>query len=303
MDLITFQSIIKKNELDKMYIFTGKDIGIMNVYIQKISEMKKLKIKRIDSYESIKQSLRMQSFFNDNTLYVIYNDKSIFNIDLEEIQSNDFLVFRFDKIDNRKKFFIKNEERIIIFNNMHENVLLSHCNKYIDKRYNNHILKLINYCDKDYSRLMNEIDKIKQLSNVLDITTGEALKYLLNGYIYKKPEDVIFILIDAIMKKDLSSFDLLKESLDSGEFILTIIKVLVNNAWALLAYKGCNLNIQKNTGLNYAQIKSCENWDNKWTVKKLLSLIRIIRFVEIGIKTGKVNDSQGIKYIILEALL
>lgn len=303
MDLITFQSIIKKNELDKMYIFTGKDIGIMNVYIQKISEMRKLKIKRIDSYESIKQSLKMQSFFNDNTLYVIYNDKSIFNIDLEEIQSNDFLVFRFDKIDNRKKFFIKNEERIIIFNNMHENVLLSHCNKYIDKRYNNHILKLINYCDKDYSRLMNEIDKIKQLSNVLDITTGEALKYLLNGYIYKKPEDVIFILIDAIMKRDLSSFDLLKESLDSGEFILTIIKVLVNNAWALLAYKGCNVNIQKNTGLNYAQIKSCENWNNKWTVKKLLSLIRIIRFVEIGIKTGKVNDSQGIKYIILEALL
>lgn len=303
MDLITFQSNIKNNELGKMYIFTGKDIGIMNVYIQKIAEIKKLKIKRIDNYESIKQSLKMQSLLGDNTLYVIYNDKDVLNIDLEKIQSNDFLIFRFDKIDNRKKFFIKNEEQIIIFNNMHEDVLLSHCNKYIDKRYNNQILKLINYCDKDYNRIMSEIDKIKQLSNVMNISTGEALKYLLNGYIYKKPEDVIFVLIDAIMKRDLNSFDLLKESLDSGEFILTIIKVLVNNAWALLSFKGCNVNIQKNTGLNYAQIKSCENWNNKWTVKKLLSLIKTIRFVEIGIKTGKVNDNQGIKYIVSEALL
>ena len=121
--------------------------------------------------------------------------------------------------------------------------------------------------------------------------------------IYKKPEDVIFSLVDSLMERDeINSYSLLKEALDGGEYILAIIKVLIVNIYALLSYKGTKMNIQKNTDLNYYQIKKCEQWTTVWKVKHLLKVLDVIRNVEIGIKTGKRKDNQGINLILAEIL-
>jgi len=305
MELIELQSNIKQNNINPFYIFSGYEIGVMNVYIRKIAELRKLKIKRIEEYETIKQSLKMKSLLGENYLYVIYNDKKATGGDIDKIKSGDIVIFRYDKIDNRKTFFIKYENETVYFNNMHEDVLLMYCQKYFSKKMVKYQKQLIQFCNKDYERIMSEINKITNLADILKISKDEALKRMLSErLIYKKPEDVIFSLVDSLMERDeINSYSLLKEALDGGEYILAIIKVLIVNIYALLSYKGTKMNIQKNTDLNYYQIKKCEQWTTVWKVKHLLKVLDVIRNVEIGIKTGKIEDNQGINLILTEILL
>lgn len=311
MSLIDLQKDIKNKSLKNIYIFSGEEIGVMNSYIERMAVFNELTVKRYDFFSEIEQQLKSKNLFGKKTLYYIYNDNELLKDD-KKIQSiidnklfiNGVLVLRYDKIDNRKKLFQAKKDEIIIFGKIHSDVLYAYMDGHFSLRTRAEQKLLLEYCNYDYTRIfVNEIDKIKRVAKIFDkqFDMDEALKYFIkNNMIYKQPQDVIFELVEAIMLNEKDNvYRLLKESLDSGEHVLTIIKVLINNLFNLLQYKGIKTDdIQKRTGLLYIQIEKCRLYSSYWNIHLILKCISVIREMEIKIKLGRVDINQALLYIL-----
>ena len=72
MNVMDLKTQIVKNELSNFYIFTGTEIGIMNIYLEEMSNKVNLPITRADSVSSIYTKCMGGSLFGDDVgFYVI----------------------------------------------------------------------------------------------------------------------------------------------------------------------------------------------------------------------------------------
>ena len=166
MDIIKLKEQIVKNELSNFYIFTGEEIGIMNIYLQQMSNKLNMAITRAESVASIYSKCTARSMFGNTTgFYVIRNatdfqkqEKVWENIE-KDIKKN-VIVLLYDKIDSRLKFGKFFKDKIVPFEKLQPNVLKSYIKKEIKLKEKN-IDKLAELCNGSYDLCMLEIDKIK----------------------------------------------------------------------------------------------------------------------------------------------
>lgn len=300
MNLLDLQNQIKDNTIGNFYIFTGEEIGIMKKYIAMMGEKRNLIIKRVDSYDEIEKEYNSKSLFGGNSLYVIYNDK---DIDKDEefinkikdgrLNKNNILILRYGNLDRRKKIFTELSNYIVSFNILNMNILLNYIQPYLPAADKYYLMLLIQRCNLDYDRIFNELNKIVILKELYNYTDNKILKIALSqGLIYNSQEDLIFDLIKLAMKKEAAAFYNKIEKVDS---YLLLISLIINNIFNLLSYKAIikitqdYKVIQNQSGLNYYQIKDCEEYNKYWQVKHLLKLVKVFRAAEMGIKLGKIE--------------
>lgn len=310
MTLLDLQNQIKSNNIGNFYIFSGNEIGIMNKYIKVIAEKSNLEINRVDSYKQIEKDLSGSSLFGKNSLYIIYNDKDIgkqedlIKATLEgKVSKNNKLILRFDNIDKRKKLFIDLSDYIVTFNSLDINILLNYIISYLPTADKYYLLRFIQMVGLDYDRLFNELDKILILKELYNYSDNKIMKIALScGLIYDSKEELIFDLVKLAMKKEAAAF---YNKIANTDSYLLLISLIVNNLFNILSYKAIIKNtddfkvIQKQSGLNYYQIKDCQEYHNLWQVKKLLRCIEIFRKAEKDIKLGKVEPKIAFEYCLL----
>ena len=132
MNLQELQKQIIDNKIDNLYIFLGEEIAIQKIYINKIAEIKNLEIQYIEEYKQIHNSLKVQDLFNTKKLYVILDDVDITKQEKvwEEINPNEnIIIFKYNNLDKRNKFYKQFENKIVEFNKLSDEVLI----KYIQK--------------------------------------------------------------------------------------------------------------------------------------------------------------------------
>ena len=172
MNLIDLQGQIKLRQLDNFYIFTGEEIAVQKIYINKIAEVCNLEIEYVENFKSIYKILNVNDIFNTKKLYVIIEDNDFiknekawkdlnFNSDNKNI-----LIFKFNNLDKRSKFYKNYENKLVEFNKLSNEILIKYIHKELPELSNNNCLKLINICDNNYNQLLLEIDKIKQYAIV-----------------------------------------------------------------------------------------------------------------------------------------
>ena len=76
-------SVLKKDLLDKklksFYVFTGEELALQDIYINKIAEISNLQIIRADALQDIYTKLISKSLFAEKPkIYVIRNDEIYF---------------------------------------------------------------------------------------------------------------------------------------------------------------------------------------------------------------------------------
>lgn len=167
MTIIELKDQIIKNNLSNFYIFTGTEIGIINIYLKQMSNKLGLPITRADSVLSIYGRCQGGSLFGDSTgFYVIRDDKDfmkqeqLFDTIKTSIRNN-IIVLLYDKIDSRLKFGKHFKDDIVPFEKLTPNVLKSYIKKEIPLSDKN-IETLMEVCGGSYDMCMLEIDKIKQ---------------------------------------------------------------------------------------------------------------------------------------------
>ena len=137
------------------------------------------------------------------------------------------------------------------------------------------------------------------------MTYDDAFQKLLDdGVLVEPPYDAIFDLVDAILDRKVNTvFDLLQQSYAVGEATMVMLTVLYNNAKAVLqiqSYDGNNLS--KATGLTGWQIKNAKPHVDKYTDEELMRMLKLIQKIEKGIKTGRIEESFSMEYLLIKVL-
>lgn len=312
MQLHELKEQLVKKKLQPLYIFTGEEVAIMNIYIDKIAKIVGSPAKRMDSVGSIFGKLQNQSFINKPSCYVIRDDKDYLaqdkiwdSLNTGAVQGKNTIILIYTNLDKRSKFYKQHNEMFTEFEKLIPEVLAKYIKKEIGLEAKRGV-KFAELCDCNYSRILLECDKLKHLSAArkCDIDTAYEIA-IKEKLIYSSPKDVIFELIDAICKREVSrSYDLLRELMSINENPLGVISLLYTNFRSLLLVQsaGAGEGITNRTGLTPWQVKLAKEKGNHYSIGELVKGIRTIRETEKGIKTGAIEQNMAIEFILASVL-
>ena len=301
MTVAELKAHIVSNSLNPVYVFVGQEIEVRNIYLNQIASLGYNTV-RAEELTDIYSNLKRQGMATKPNLYIIAecaellkDEKSwkVFNMPI----GKNMLVFTFTSLDKRVKFYKQYKDLIVEFEPLKPELLKKYIQKEIDLSDKN-CDKLIEICEGDYGRCRLEINKIKCFDSK---ATNSAFEHLLKaGVIYQPPKDAIFDFVDAVLNRDANrSFKLMRESYDSGEATLVMVSNLYNNFKSLLQVQSCkSRDIANATGLTGWQISNAKKYLNKYRTGELVNALHAIRNIEIGIKTGAIEEQIAIEYLL-----
>lgn len=313
MNVLDIKQQIKDADLRSYYIFTGDEIEVQRIYINKIAEVKGYAVMRVDSIADVWQDITSPSIFDDNRVYVVRDDKDL--LTNEKLQSQidngalagNILVHLLTSVDKRTKFYKQNTDRIVVFERLSTDVLKKYVGKHLSLN-NANCEQLIAICENDFSRILLEINKINWYECYYcdyDMSDDVAFEELVaEGVIYTPPQDAIFDLVDAILKRQVKRvYDLLEQCYAIGEANMVILSVLYNNAKQVLQVQSCeSSDISKSTGLTAFQVKCAKSKLNYYSIGELVYILRLIQKIQKGIITGEIDDNLSVEYLLVNIL-
>ncbi len=310
MNLQELQNQIKTNQLESNYIFIGEEIAIQKIYINKIAEVSNLEIQYVDNFKDIYNKLHQNDIFNAKKLYIILDDydfikeEKIWQIDNFSNINGNILVFKFNNLDKRSKYYKYFENKIVDFPKLPTEILSQYIQKDIPLN-NKNCQKLIEICNNSYNQILLEIDKIKNVNDPRLNDYNDIFEYLDNSEAFHKEiSDITFEFVEKVLKRDIHNIYRLQKQLQQiGESNIKLLSLLYTNFKTILLIQSCkSSDICKTTGLQYYQVKYNQDKLNYYTVGELVNILKIIQRIEEGIKTGNIEELISIDYLLVSIL-
>lgn len=307
MKIMELKEHIMKNELKHLYVFIGDEIGIMNIYLEKMSNTLHLPIVRSDSVLSIYSKCTTRSFFGDeDCLYVIRNDTDIQKHEemytrLESEIGKNVIILLYDKIDSRLKFGKYFKDSTVEFEPLTTSILVSYIKKTCALNSEN-AEKLSNIVRNSYDQSMLECDKIEQYASREKIDVNKAfLKLLDSGVIVQPEEEDIFKFADYVLSRDMkSAFNMLNVLIDNGNSSANILGVLYQKIKNVLLIQVCeSSDICEVTGLSKGEVYYNKPYVNKYPSPTLVRTLKLIAKTVDDIKSGGIDDNIATHYVLL----
>lgn len=309
MNLQELQKQIINKNFDNLYIFLGDEIAVQKIYINKIKEITGLELQYVEDLKSIYNKLSSNNIFNVKKLYVVIDDIDLTKQekiwqDLQLKINDNIIIFKYNNLDKRSKFYKYFTQKIVEFNKLSNEVLTQYIKKEISLN-NKNCEELINICGNNYNQILLEIDKIKNLEDARLNDYNDIFEYLDNcGAFHKEISDITFEFIEKVLKRDIKAvYELRKKLIQIGESNIKLLSLLYTNFKTILLIKSCNSkDICKTTGLQYYQVKYNQDKLDYYTISELVNILRNIQKVEKGIKTGTVDEVISLDYLLVNIL-
>lgn len=314
MNIVELKKSLDSGELSNLYIFTGEEYTILNIYIDKVCGFFDT-VKKSDSVLSIYKSLSARSLIQKgNQVFVVIDDKEFLTSEtiwadlIKRLKArNATLVVKYSSIDSRSKFNKHFNDCITVFDRLSDNVLLKYIYKDITLSKENAIT-LINACNHDYGRILLEVDKIQNIIEYYNLSANDAFKMCLNAHaIYIEPEGQVFDLVDSILTRNYRSvYKMLAESRRRGDNELYVLSLLHNNVKNILQIQtfgnSDNKKLMQATGLTQFQINTCSKYLNRYTCEELVRFMKYIRYCDKSVKDGTMQPDFAVDYLLVNVL-
>ena len=305
MNIAELKKDMKANNLAGLYIFTGEEIYIRNLYIEQIVDLGFI-WKELPTVAELFKSVGTTKLIQKPTLYVIRDDMDFIKQDstvwdkLVAWVNNSVnkVILIYNNIDKRNKFFKTFEENTVKFEKLSETVLLKYVQKETDISREN-ALDLIHRCDSNFNLCLLELNKVIMFSLSNNISIDEAYrKCCADRIVLDLPKESLEKYITAVMNKDFSLAIEISNDFDfTEEPPLKILVFLYNSfeaLFAVVAYES-GLSLKKNeSGANFWAVKNAEIFGMKWQIKQVRDMMDFIQFLESGIKMGMVSADAAI---------
>lgn len=309
MKLQELQNQIINKQIENLYIFTGDEIAVQKIYINKISDVTKLDIEYVFNFKDIVNKLSSDNIFNTKKVYVILDDEDIVKQEKvwQDIQpNNNILIFKYNNLDKRTKFYKYFENKLVEFTKLSTNVLKS----YIKRKINLNDIncdKLIEICGNSYNQILLELDKFINYENSKESIINYDIDFMFAeklGLFHKEISDITFKFIDVVTLRDIKNTIVMMQDLKTiGESNIKLLSLLYTNFKTILLIQNCNSkDICKTTGLSYFQIKLNQDKVNIYSTAELLNAISVIQKAESDIKKGLLDEQLALDYVIVNIM-
>ena len=315
MDVKVVKNQIATNSLQSFYIFSGSEWKVQQLYIEQIEKVSHKQRRYINSIADIFSNLGNMSFIQKSYVYVVRDDKDIMTDEklqnnLQSMLGDNILILLLTTVDKRTKFYKQFKDSICEFEQLKPQILKKYIRQAIDISDVN-CDRLMEVCEYDYGRCLLEIDKVihwadgyakDKQERISD--EGAVIRLLNDGIIYRPPQDAIFDFVDAVLHRKIKlAFNLLYQSYAVGEAVLVLLSVLYNNTKQVLQVQTCTSNdVVKSTGLTAWQVKCATEKQGYYSNEELEYMLRLIHKCETGIKSGKMEDSIAVEYILVHIM-
>ena len=312
MNLMELKKSIAQNNISNLYVFTGDEIAILNIYINKIASLFDNRVFYPETLSAAVGRLKSNSLlYKDKYLYVIRDDKEVTttekiwnSLKSGKFQHGNTIILVYNNMDKRGKFYKAFEDYIVSFEALSADIL----SKYVAKQLTlskDRTSYLIEICQNSYNKLLLEMDKINDLSNALSISHDKAFDMCVDSNaFYIPPTGEIFDLLNAILKGNPKvAYNQLQMFVRRGDSPLAIISLLHTNLKAILQVQCASghKDIGQVTGLNGFQIKNANNFVGMYSDKELIRMIKINRFCEKCIKqTGLIDQDIILDFMLVK---
>ena len=296
------------------YYFIGEG-SIINDEIEKIRNDKNISFNSVIKYSALDidinnvlYELKAVNLFSEDKIVVLYDiDKLIKDEDLikyiEHSNSNNILILvSQSEIDNRKKLYktLKQKSKIINFNEFNiEEYIRNNFNDY--KISNKTINILIDYCNSDYERIKNEIEKLKMYkANEKEINDED-----IEALVVKSLNTNIFNLIDALNRKNKkNAIAIARELTSHSEDDIKILITLANNYRLIYRVKILKSSVDDKKMMemlnikNPYRLKKLKEQSNYYNEDDLLDTLKLLSELDIKIKSGKIDKGMALELFL-----
>ena len=288
MDLM---SDIRANKLKPFYIFIGEEIGLMNVYLSQI----KPNVIRESSILTTLPSLTQRSLIDSNRVYAVRDDKDFIANEsrwkrLEDIRYGT-LIIMYTKVDGRSKFLKQFEDNVVTFDRMTSSQLFNHFAKSVN--FPTPLLEqIIELCERDYSRISNELDKLNRVS----LPTEEAV----NTIVHRDVEFQIFEAVDSVIRYEpVKAFEYVEILLATQENVLGFLTLLYNQFSAAARILGSSDAKESTVNIKQFTINKIKSNFN-YSLDSAFQGMTIIGDIIEGIKSGLYTDTIAVQICLLK---
>ena len=304
MEIADVKQQIKTGEFDKVYIFYGTEHTVMKIYLNMMATKGNMKLSY--SIMDLVTGVKTKSLVPERHLYVVLDDKDY--LTNEKMQAkfkglkDDVVVLYYTSADKRLKFWKNNKDRAVEFGRLEDRILIKYIKNDAPMLSDEQCMTLIDACEGDYGRILLELDKVRCYSTSEAITGQGALDTLLEQkQIYFQPKDAIFDFVAAVLERSPhKAYRLLQDCKAVGESNLALISVLYNNFKTLLQVQSGK--DWKALGLNGFAVKNVAPFKNNYSNGEIVKAMKLLREIEVGIKTGKVPDDLSIEYFLVQVI-
>ena len=288
MDLM---SDIRANKLKPFYIFIGEEIGLMNVYLGQI----KPNVIRESSILTTLPSLTQRSLISSNRVYAVRDDKDFLSTEsrwkrLEDIRYGTLIVM-YTKVDGRSKFLKQFEDNVVTFDRMTSSQLLNHFAKSVN--FPTPLLEqIIELCERDYSRISNELDKLNRVS----LPTEKAV----NEIVHRDVEFQIFEAVDSVIRYEpVKAFEYVEILLATQENVLGFLTLLYNQFSAAARILGSSDAKESTVNIKQFTINKIK-YNFNYSLDSAFQGMTIIGDIIEGIKSGLYTDTLAAQICLLK---
>lgn len=308
------KQIISKN-IDHVLLLFGEEVAIMDIYLDKIYKATGGDVFRFDTVkEAYSKLVQRRIATGAPRVIVVRDDKEFVKAEKDwgkvftaAESSSDYLIIIYSSVDRRNKFYKQNQERLCEFEKLSSSVLAGYIDRILPGMSSSEKEQFAQVCECSYSRIMLEADKVKHYAQVSRLEHGPAFQTLLKqGVIYQPIGDITFLFTDAILtrnKKDTAKY--LQQAKAIGESEILTLSVLYNGFKQILMVQGLGRDQSepsKRTGLTPWQVKMAKEKQGHYSIEELVNALKVIRFVEKGIKTGAIDSDVAVEYVIVNIM-
>lgn len=298
------------------YIIESGDYVVINSKIKEILKKTKLTSDMIIKYDLLEtpisvaiEDLDTYNFLSSNKVVVcdnayfltaskpkgavLHNEEELERY-LKNPSSENVLILICEKLDSRKKIVKLVDKKFILGGEVSIDDLIKE--KLDDYKMDFKTIKyLIDYCDNDNERILNEVDKLKCLKLEEKVITIDDIK----ESVIKLTGDNIFSLIDSIVSKNKrKAYNIMEELINKGEDISKIIIMVADQFRLMYQVKSflkqgyTNDQIASALKIHPYRVKLAIEKGYNYSSKVLLTNLEYFFDLDYMIKTGSNNPKM-----------
>ena len=307
MDISELKQQLLDKKLNSFYVFTGPELALQDIYIKKIQEISGLPIKREDALLPIFKGLTSKGLFAmPAQIYVIRNDEDYFRANgkwstVLEGNYRGSIVIMLYSYDKMKDFEAAHKSVLVKFDKVNPSYLKNRLNVItgMPLPYCDDIVKM---CSGNYGRIQNELHKLQVFAKCNNYNWESAyLQSKKVDLIHEDIGDIIFDFTGAVEKRNIAkAYNLWPKMKYTGDGTIKVLSVLYNSFRQILMVQSTppEQRTEPILGLTKGQIFITAQKCNVYNLYELVNIVKTLRYIEKGIKTGTVAEDFAMEYFM-----